>query len=106
MRVTSGPSLYGAIGAAIATLVPVGTPIVPTPGLPGFQVDLATAIVLAGGFAPPPFGWEYLSPVALHRTYTVPPGLAGLRLRVQAVALGSQTLSGFIGCSEAQEIVF
>jgi hypothetical protein len=106
VRVSSAPSLYGAIGLAIANLAPVGTPIVPTPGLPGLQIDLASIVVLAGGFAPAPFGWEYLGPVPIQRTFTVPTGLAGSRLRVQAVALGPQTQNGFIGCSEAQEITF
>ncbi|MBK9388033.1 MAG: hypothetical protein IPN34_24715 [Planctomycetes bacterium] len=98
--------LQSAVGLVLGNAVPVAAPIFPTPGLLGLQLDLASALFFVGGTAPPPFGVEYLGPNGIARSYRVPPGLGGLRLRLQGVALGPMTQSGFLAFSDAQELIF
>jgi hypothetical protein len=98
--------LQSAVGLVLGNVVPASTPIVPTPGLPGLQLDLAQAVFFVGGTVPPPFGLEYLGPNGIARAYLVPPGLQGLRLRLQGVALGPMTQSGFLAFTDGQELFF
>lgn len=88
-----GGTFLGALGAFAFELYPEPGPA-PLPALPGLQLDRIDAQVVFLGLAPAGAASEV----------TVPPGLAGLVLRVQGVVLAPAAANGLFAASSAHDV--
>lgn len=89
----------GAIAGLAAESFPTGMPLtVSNPIFPELHLDTPSAILIDGPIFLPAFGMTLSN--------MIPPGLAGLTVRLQAFALMPQAQNGILALSDAHDLVF
>lgn len=99
------PALAGTSIVLGGDLHPSGSAMPPLPGFPGLHLSTGLFLMWATGPAAAP-GTPGLPAAGALLEYQVPPGLSGMTLRLQAIALTPLAQNGLYATSPAREIQF
>ncbi len=98
-------SFIGATPFIAATGYANASPPAATPGLPQVHIDLASFFLLVDGSQPAALGGSALSALGVGVGFVVPPGLAGLTLRVQGAVASLGAANGLFAMTDAHDLV-
>ncbi len=100
-----GGAFTGTPPVVAGYLYPTGSPPPPLPGFPYIHYS-GGVFLMAGALSPSPFSVPGLAPGGLRLDYSIPGGLSGATLRVQAVAVTGAAANTVFAATDAHDIVF